>query len=273
MISSELRKVGPFIGNGVATAFPFTFKVFDPTDLLVVRADTSSGLETTLVLNSDYTVTLNADQDNNPGGTVTLGLPLATGLTLIVSSDIEQLQETELTNLGGFFPEVITAALDKLTILVQQMQEEVSRCIKIAITDPVGDAELPIASARKGMFLGFDVNDGSPEVVVGTSIIPQGGTNTVAYSATPTFDLSLGTQQGITLTGNVTSSTLTIPNGSSAIFIMRIKQDATGGRTFAWPGNIDNAGAVSTDPNSTSVQMFAVGTNGRATALGPIMYS
>jgi hypothetical protein len=78
MISTTTRKVGPFIGSGVATVFPFTFKVFTSADLVVVRTNTVTGVESTLVLNSDYTVSLNADQDANPGGNVTTGIALAT---------------------------------------------------------------------------------------------------------------------------------------------------------------------------------------------------
>ena len=79
-ISSEIRKAGPFDGNGSTTSFPFTFKVFAKTDIRVVRTDTTRN-ETTLTLDSDYGVALNADQDNNPGGTVTYpisGAPLYT---------------------------------------------------------------------------------------------------------------------------------------------------------------------------------------------------
>lgn len=272
MISSTIRKVGPFVGNGSATAFPFTFKVFAASDIVAVTANLASGAETTLTLNSDYTVTLNADQDSNPGGTVTTSAALATGFTLIVSSDIEELQETELTNLGGFYPEVITDALDKLTILVQQLQEQMGRCLKFAITDPVLDTELAIATAREGMFLAFD-SSGAPIVIPIVSAIVPNGTNVVAFSATPVFDLSLGIQQSLTLTGNVTSSTALLGSGAPAIFAMRIIEDATGGHTFAWPANFDNAGAINTAANSTSTQMFAVGVSGRATAVGPIMYS
>ena len=68
-ISSTTRINGPYISG---TALPVTFKVFTAADLQVIRLNTSTGTETTLVLNSDYTVTLNVDQNTNPGGTVTL---------------------------------------------------------------------------------------------------------------------------------------------------------------------------------------------------------
>lgn len=271
MISSTIRKVGPFVGNDSATVFPFSFKVFVSSDLTVVRA--TNGVETTLALDSDYTAALNTDQDGNPGGSITTSVALATGSTLIISSDIAELQETELTNLGGFYPEVITAALDKLTILVQQIQEQMDRCLKLPITDPVLTTELPAAAARLGLLLGFDASTGAVTVVTKASSIPQSGNNDITFSATPTFNLSLGTQHNITLSGNVTSSTMTVASGAPTIFVIRITQDGTGGHTFAWPPNIDNAGAVNTVAGSISVQMFALGESGRATALGPIMYS
>lgn len=72
----------------------------------------------------------------------------------------------------------------------------------------------------------------------------------VPFSATPVFDASQGNTFAITLTGNVTSSSLVnMSNGQIVNFI--IHQDATGGRTMAWIGDpIDPA------PNATSIQSF-----------------
>lgn len=142
-ISSEVRKAGPFDGNDSTTELPFAFKVFSASDLYVVIAD-EIGTETVLALTTDYTVTLNADQNVSPGGTVTLAAPLATGNTAVVSSKLPNLQPTDLTNQGGFYPKVVTSALDRLTILVQQLAEKLSRSLKLAISTPDGvDAQLP----------------------------------------------------------------------------------------------------------------------------------
>lgn len=136
-ISSETRTAGPFVGNGVTTAFPFEFKVFAAADMLVVKLEVATGTETTLALTSDYTVSLNADQNADPGGTVTLNSALPTGFKLVVSSALEFLQETDLTNQGGFYPSVVTNALDRLTILCQQLKEDVERSAKLPITSAV----------------------------------------------------------------------------------------------------------------------------------------
>lgn len=168
-ISSTIRIAGPYIGNGTATVFSFAFKVFTATNLQVVRVDTSTGLESPLFLTTDYTVSLNADQDSNPGGSLTLLAVLATGFNMIITSDIANLQPTDLTNQGGFYPEVITDALDRATIQIQQMADELTRSIKIPVTDGLSlDMELPTAAARANSFLAFDAT-GEPTVVTAGS--------------------------------------------------------------------------------------------------------
>ena len=167
-ISSTTRIAGPFVGNGTATVFPFTFKVFAAADLDVVRLTTSTGVETTLVLNSNYSVTLNGDQNSNPGGSITLlAGALATGYTLVITSDIANLQPTDLTNQGGFYPEVITDALDRATIQIQQISDIGDRTLKIPITDGSLNMEMPAAAERGNKYLVFDAN-GLPTVSSGS---------------------------------------------------------------------------------------------------------
>ena len=140
-ISSSTRKAGPFIGNGATTAFPFAFKVFTSADLRVVNTS-ALGIESDLVLDVDYTVTLNANQDNDPGGTVTRATALPTGERLTITSDVEALQPLVLTNNGGFYPRVINDAFDKITIIAQQLVEQVGRSLKLPISS-TASATLP----------------------------------------------------------------------------------------------------------------------------------
>jgi hypothetical protein len=154
-INSTTRKAGPFTGTGTVLAFPFGFKVFQASDLFVVRLDVSASVEQTLVLNANYSVTLNPDQNSNPGGIVTLTAPLATGYTLTLTSDVPDTQPTDLTNQGGFYPEVINDALDRATIQIQQVQEEIDRTITAPISTPSGtDLTFPLPNANK--FIGWN---------------------------------------------------------------------------------------------------------------------
>lgn len=154
-ISSTTRQAGPYAGNDVTTVFPFAFKVFAAADLLVVETD-ADDVQTELVLTTDYSVSLNGDQNVSPGGSITRVGALPAGYELLITSDMDALQPTNLTNAGGFYPKVINDALDRLTILVQQ----VGYLSRRALLLPFGETNLTIPSianrASKG--LGFDAN-------------------------------------------------------------------------------------------------------------------
>lgn len=139
-VADITRKAGPYTGNGSATEFAFPFKVFQASDLVVARTSTDG--EVTLTLNTDYTVTLNSDQDNNPGGKVTLTSALADGLVLAIISAVDFSQLAIFTNKGGFYPETLNECYDKLTILCQQLKEELSRAVTVDATDTMTPTEL-----------------------------------------------------------------------------------------------------------------------------------
>ena len=152
-ISSTNRKAGPFIGNDSASVFPFAFSVFSAADVYAVQLNTVTSVETPLALGADYTVTLNADQSANPGGTLTLTAgPLAAGFTLTLTTAVTPLQLTDLTNQGGFYPRVITRAFDKLTVLAQQILERLGRSLTLPLSTSANvSTALPVPEANKAL--------------------------------------------------------------------------------------------------------------------------
>lgn len=140
-ISTTARKAGPFAGNGATVAFGFVFKVFTASDLQIVQTS-AGGTETTLTLGTQYAVTLNADQDTSPGGTVTLVTAPATGEKLTILSAVPATQPVVLQNAGGFYPSVINAALDRLTILLQQLVTLGQRTVTLPVSY-TASTELP----------------------------------------------------------------------------------------------------------------------------------
>lgn len=160
-ISNSVRTAGPYLCNAQTVAFPFNFKVFAADEVIALLSDGAT--ETRLTLNSDFTVKLNTDQDNLPGGVVTLKAARTAG-TLTISSDVAELQGTALTNQGGFYPAVIERALDRAVILIQQLRSAVSRSIRFPLSDTGTSTELPPRSARLNTLLGFDA-DGNPTAV------------------------------------------------------------------------------------------------------------
>lgn len=179
MTISSTTRVARYTGNGTASTFSFTFKVFSAADLFVQRVTIADGTTTTLVLTTDYTVSLNGNQNTNPGGSITLVAgALASSYTLTITSDIDNVQPTDLTNQGGFYPEVITDSLDRATIQIQQVAATANNAVHAPISDGALDMTLPVKELRTGKFLSFSaaglpiVSDGTvtPDVTSGGNV-------------------------------------------------------------------------------------------------------
>lgn len=212
-ISSTDRKAGPFTGDDASTVFSFAFKVFTSADLLVIKLNTSTGVETTLAITTDYTVSLNVDQNAHPGGTITLTSVLASGYNLTITTALSYLQSLVLTNQGGFYPAVLNAALDRITIFAQQLDEELSRALKYPVSDSdTISATMPAYAQRAGTVLAFD-STGAP--VVGPEVDDVGTVfDNIADIGTVADNISnVNTVAGVS--GNVTTVATNIADVST----------------------------------------------------------
>lgn len=79
--------------------------------------------------------------------------------------------------------------------------------------------------------------------------------STVTFSATPTFNAGICNGWKITLTGNVTSSTLSGALIGEPLYF-EVCQDATGGRSFVPPSNVLSWKAISTAINTCTLQIY-----------------
>jgi hypothetical protein len=168
-ISSEVRRAGPYSGNGSTVAFPFTFKVFTTAQVVVTR--TVAGVETVLALTTNYTVSLNADQNANPGGTVTMLTAPPVGHSITITSNVANLQPVALANLGGFYPEILNDGLDRATIQIQQLDERVDRALVVPVSSSGVSTQLPVPSSNA--LIGWN---GSGTALQNYSSVPIGGT-------------------------------------------------------------------------------------------------
>ncbi|HFD7437808.1 hypothetical protein LE025_13990 [Escherichia coli] len=107
-----------YTGNGVTTSFPYTFRIFKKSDLVVQVSDLNENIAV-LTLDTDYTVT---GAGGYNGGNVILSKALANGYQISISRELPVTQETDLRNQGKFFAEVHEDAFDKLTMLIQQVR-------------------------------------------------------------------------------------------------------------------------------------------------------
>ncbi|MBQ9501784.1 MAG: hypothetical protein IJU70_06485 [Lentisphaeria bacterium] len=122
MINSDTSKAGPYVADGGQRVFPFGFRVLDPTHITVYANDSP-------VPEGDYSVNLTDD-----GGNVNFVRAPAAGDMIAIIRNVPPTQETDLQDNTAFLPQVIEDALDKLTMLVQQMKETLTRTLTVPPT-------------------------------------------------------------------------------------------------------------------------------------------
>lgn len=115
-----------YTGNGVTTTFPYTFRIFKKSDLVVQVVDLNENI-TVLALDTDYTVT---GAGGYAGGNVILAVALVNDYQISLSRELPVTQETDLRNQGKFFAEVHEDAFDKLTMLIQQVRSWFSLALR-----------------------------------------------------------------------------------------------------------------------------------------------
>ena len=136
-ISTEVTRK-QYNGNDVTTEFSFPYKFLADGDLTVILTD-SSGLDTTLTLSTHYTVT-GAGVD--AGGTVTMITPPATGERLTIVRELDLVQETDYISGDSFPSESHETALDRLTMIAQQLRELVGRSVILPASTTYSDVVL-----------------------------------------------------------------------------------------------------------------------------------
>lgn len=132
-VPATVRKAGPFLGAGVITPMPFTFKVFAADDVVVTKANVA-GVAYVLTRGTDYTVSLNPDQDAAPGGSVTLLVAPVLGEKVVLTSGLDYEQTLDLLGGGKFAPKSIEDAFDRTVIQIQQLAEQLDRTLQLPTT-------------------------------------------------------------------------------------------------------------------------------------------
>ena len=170
-VSSTTTK-NSYSGDGSTTTFAYAFKIFADADLTVILRS-AAGTETVQTLTTNYTVT-NAGNAN--GGNVVFVTAPASGVTVVIRRNMAQTQSTDYTANDPFPAESHEDALDRLTFIAQQQQEELDRSIKLSRTNTMTSTEFTVgASDRANKILAFD---GSGEISVTQELGTYRGTDT-----------------------------------------------------------------------------------------------
>lgn len=180
MTVSTTNTRNSYSGNGSTTVFAYTFKIFDDDDITVIVRTDSTGVETTKTKTTHYTV---SGVGSASGGNITFGSAPASGETVVLLRTTARTQLTDYTPNDPFPAATHEDALDKLTLIAQELQEEVGRSLKLSQTNTIATAQFTVgATARANKILGFDTNgDLAIFQEIGTFKGTDATTTTAAY--------------------------------------------------------------------------------------------
>ena len=154
MTISSLVVKNSYSGDGSTANFTYTFPIHSTSEISVIIRS-STGVETTKTLTTHYTIVDNG----SAGGTITFtsGNIPASGETIVLIRNTNLTQEVDYIANDPFPAETHEAALDKLVLQVQEVQEELDRALKVSRTNTIGNSEITTsATDRANKVLSFN---------------------------------------------------------------------------------------------------------------------
>lgn len=170
--------------NGTTGPWTVHFYFLTNADLSVTYTD-ATGVDTLLALDVGYSVVGAGDED---GGTVTTTTAYPPGGQIVILRDVDFVQETVYEDGDSFPAKTHERALDRLTMLAQQLREWLGRAISFPPSFS-GSASLGDTATRSGKLLGFDAITGVLTFV------------TMAADSSVAFALELAGSAGSALVG------------------------------------------------------------------------
>ena len=248
-LSSIIDRV-TYSGNGATTAFAFGYMFFDQSDLVVVKKNNTTGVETTQTITTHYTIS--GTQTNGvylTGGTVTFLTAPASGETVIIYRDRSATQDLDLDENGKIPSDNLEKQMDKLTAYIQRVKNKLARSVGLkegftASFDPT----LPGLMTNKGYIR--TKSDGSGlEYIAETDLINTISTGSQVFTASralasdsnglatvsATTDTELGYVSGVTsaIQTQLNAKQATITGGATTV----ISSDLTADRALVSNGS------------------------------------
>jgi len=129
-----------YVATGGQTVFPYDFLILADSDLKVYQEGTL------LTLTTHYTV---SGAGSPSGGNVTLVTGATVSDEIVIIRDMAITQATDYVENDPFPAEVHEDTVDKLTMIVQQFNEQLGRAIKLAVTSTLSEIDIPLPGANK----------------------------------------------------------------------------------------------------------------------------
>jgi hypothetical protein len=233
-VTETESKETPQACNGSSVAFTFDFPVSATSEVIVTLRTILTGAEDVLVETNEYTVSA-VNNDYSSGGTVTTVATYSGDYTISLSRRTTQTQNTNLRDTGALRFSAMQTALDKLTRIVQELQEEIRRAPRIPISDTSITTDLDDSVQRASTVLGFDSSG-----------------NFTALDAVPTGSVSVSAFMGTVLDdadAAAAKTTLAVPTISA--FAETVIDDATAAAARTTLGAVGLTGNETVGGNKT----------------------
>lgn len=137
-VENKTNKTAKQVMGSLTYDFSFNCLLTDPTEELAkqaIKVSVSDGSnETQLTYGTDYTVSLNAD---GLGGTITVVDPKDSTYSLVISREYDEKQGSDYNDFNSMPAETLEKNFDKLTMITQQLKEQIDRTVKVAITSDI----------------------------------------------------------------------------------------------------------------------------------------
>lgn len=154
-ISSTTTK-NSYSGNGSTTTFAYGFYIPASTDIQVI-VRSATGTETVKAEGTGSTNYAITNVGNASGGNIVFVTAPISGETVVLRRNTSKTQATDYVANDPFPAETHEDALDKLTIIGQDLQEQIDRSLKISRTNTMTSTEFTVGSSdRASKILAFD---------------------------------------------------------------------------------------------------------------------
>jgi len=199
MSVGEVARFKTFEGSGSAGAFSCSFPVLSSSHITVTHID-SDGVRTLLVLDDDYTVSLVSGGAS--GFSVTTTDAVATGESLLIEGDTPHTQEIDFHNKKSFDASAHEYALDKLTMQVAEVAQNVDSLLRLPLD--VEDVSLEVPAPEAGKVLGWNTDeDALVNVTLTSTVAGLAFKESVRVATTTNGTLSTAFDNGSTVDGVV----------------------------------------------------------------------
>ena len=178
-----------YVATASQTVFPYPFEITQDSDLVCLVNGAQLGTDV------GYTL---SGQGTTGGGNLTFTLGQTAGTIVTIYRNIQIARSSQIPQNGGFFSSTFNNEYNRTYLIMQQLQQATTFCLRLPITNtPSGAGPVLLPSSYANKYLAFDSN-GNPEPaaltssgaltqsLIGQLLYPQVTASEVAASVTPT---------------------------------------------------------------------------------------